>query len=193
MLCFSPARSLGRRLPGSQGLGDSHILTLLRGLQRIPPHKCLRDRTHFDFPCKRGDATVQAMRKEEATCCYLQMLQQVFRLFSSRSHRAAGEQVALERLLAGLAERREELERTAAGTRPCPALGTAVRKYFQRLTSYLKGREYSPCAWEIVRGEIRSSLSRVNRPPRKDSQARRNWPSRDPLPPTASSSPHNTG
>ena len=35
----------------------------------------------------------------------------------------------------------------------------AVRKYFQRITVYLQEKQHSPCAWEIVRAEIRRSLS----------------------------------
>lgn len=35
----------------------------------------------------------------------------------------------------------------------------ALRKYFQRITLYLQGKKYSPCAWEIVRAEIRRSFS----------------------------------
>jgi interferon alpha len=27
----------------------------------------------------------------------------------------------------------------------------AVRKYFQRIAFYLKGKKYSSCAWEVVR------------------------------------------
>ncbi|MBZ3883791.1 Interferon alpha-16 [Sciurus carolinensis] len=35
----------------------------------------------------------------------------------------------------------------------------ALRKYFHRLTVYLKGRKYLPCAWEVVRAEIVRSFS----------------------------------
>ncbi|TEA30035.1 hypothetical protein DBR06_SOUSAS4510098, partial [Sousa chinensis] len=41
----------------------------------------------------------------------------------------------------------------------CPYLGIVVRKYFQRTHLYLKENEYSPCVWEVIRGEIKVFLS----------------------------------
>jgi interferon alpha len=35
----------------------------------------------------------------------------------------------------------------------------AVRKYFHRITLYLKEKKYSPCAWEVVRAEIMRAFS----------------------------------
>lgn len=161
MLCL-----LGHSQPLDAAHEDGHILVLLQGLQKIPPSQCLKDRKNFHFPCK-GHATVQ-MRNEAATCCYLRMLPQVFSLFRANP-RAAWEKEAVDQLLARLAERWKALERSLPGPPFCPELGIAVLKYFQGITSYLKAKEYSPCAWEMVRVEIRASLSRVSGPLRKGS------------------------
>ncbi|KAM7324751.1 hypothetical protein ACRRTK_017056 [Alexandromys fortis] len=35
----------------------------------------------------------------------------------------------------------------------------AVRKYFHRITAYLREKKHSPCAWEVVRAEVWRALS----------------------------------
>jgi interferon alpha len=34
-----------------------------------------------------------------------------------------------------------------------------VRKYFHRITVYLREKKHSPCAWEVVRAEVWRALS----------------------------------
>ena len=53
----------------------------------------------------------------------------------------------------------ESLEQLEEVLLDCPHLGIAVRKYFQGIHLYLKGKEYSPCAWEVIRVEIEKCLS----------------------------------
>ena len=52
-------------------------------------------------------------------------------------------------------------------TPDCPDLGIAVWKYFQGIHLYLKGKAYSPCAWEVVRVEIEKYLSLMQESSRK--------------------------
>ena len=53
----------------------------------------------------------------------------------------------------------ESLEQLEEVLLDCPHLGIAVRKYFQGIHLYLKGKEYSPCAWEDVRVKTEKCLS----------------------------------
>ena len=77
-------------------------------------------------------------------------------LFTTESSCAAWNSSLLDKLLSSLNQSLEQLEEV---TVDCPDLGIAVRKYFQGIHLYLKGKEYSPCAWEVVRVEIEKYLS----------------------------------
>ena len=92
----------------------------------------------------------------QGTCYHQLMLQQIFNLFTMESSCAAWNSTLLDKLLSSLGQSLEQLEEV---TLDCPDLGTDVWKYFQRIHLYLKGKEDSPCAWEVVRVEIENCLS----------------------------------
>ena len=77
-------------------------------------------------------------------------------LFTTESSCAGWNSGLLDKLLSSLNQSLEQLEEVALD---CPHLGIAVRKYFQGIHLYLKGKEYSPCAWEDVRVKIEKCLS----------------------------------
>ncbi|XP_054582777.1 interferon omega-1-like [Eptesicus fuscus] len=152
MLCSSPAGSLEE-----DGLwihrGDNlRVFNLLRQLQRTPPHLCLDDRNDFKFPW--NGTTITQMQKTERTCFHHLMLLQILSLFTTHHSLAAWDHTLLSQLLSSLHHSLEHLEQREGENRACPNVGILVRKYFQRIHHYLRGKNYSFCAWEVLRVEM---------------------------------------
>lgn len=130
----------------------------LAELKSVPAYQCLRDRTDFRCPWKKGPIT--QVKLEEATSCYSQMLRQVFHLFDSEASRAAWPERELDQLLSSLWSELQVLERTREQGQACPLpFALAVRTYFLAFFRYLEGKAHSPCSWEIVRIEMQAALS----------------------------------
>ncbi|XP_006192421.2 interferon alpha-3-like [Camelus ferus] len=157
MLCSLPACSLARNLPEIQSLENKEILRLLRHMKRTPLHSCLKDRRDFKLPWERDN--IAQNQTAQGPCSYHQMLQQIFHLFSTEHSHAAWDNTSLNKLLSSLDLSLHQLEQTEEGNLDCPFWGTAVREYFQAIHLYLKEKEYSPCAWEVVRVETTKRLS----------------------------------
>ncbi|MBZ3880496.1 Interferon alpha-2 [Sciurus carolinensis] len=88
------------------------------------------------------------------------MTQQVFNLFSTQESFAAWDKTLLDTFLTGLYQQLDDLKACVTqqvGVEEAPLRG--LRKYFHRLTVYLKGKKHLPCAWEVVRAEIVRSFS----------------------------------
>ncbi|KAM7240890.1 hypothetical protein CapIbe_007462 [Capra ibex] len=95
-----------------------------------------------------------------------EMLQQSFHLFHTERSFAALDITFLEQLLTGLHEQMEDFhaclgqvmgEEASALGRMGPTL--ALKRYFHGIHVYLKEKEYSDCAWKIVRVEMMRALS----------------------------------
>nr|XP_010944351.1 interferon alpha-14-like [Camelus bactrianus] len=162
MLCSLPACSLPRNLPKSQNLENKEIFRLLRQIKRTPLHSCLKDRRDLKLPWKRDNITQNQMA--QGPCCYHHMLQQISQVFSTEHSHAAWDNTSLNKLLSSLDLTLHQLEQAEEGNLDCPFWGTAVREYFQAIHLYLKEKEYSPCAWEIVREETKKRLSFMKHP-----------------------------
>ncbi|XP_040094302.1 interferon omega-1-like [Oryx dammah] len=143
MLCSIPACPL-----------DNKFFIRLRQMKTIPSQSCLEHRHHFKFPWRRENIT--PIQMTQGTCYHQLMLQQISNLFTMESSCAAWNSTLLDKLLSSLGQSLEQLKEV---TLDCPNLGIDVRKYFQGIHLYLKGKEYSPCAWEVVRVEIVKCLS----------------------------------
>uniref|UniRef100_A0A8D1VCH2 Interferon delta 7 n=1 Tax=Sus scrofa TaxID=9823 RepID=A0A8D1VCH2_PIG len=141
MLCSITECSLGQNLSGIHRLENREIFMLLRQIKRIPSHSCLKDRTDFKFPGKRGNVT--ETQTSQGTCYHHLMLQQIINLFNTEDSHAACNNTLLHQLLSHLDHGLEQLEQMEDDHLACPYLGSVVRKYFQRIHRYLKEKEYS--------------------------------------------------
>lgn len=158
LLGCSPACSLDCGAPSSRSLQRGESVRVLGQLKSVPAHQCLRDRTHFRCPWKKGAVTQE--KQQEATCCSPEVLTQVFHLFGTQASRDAWPQRAREQLLTHLRSDLKAVEGPARQGPSCPpAFALEIRKYFRRISRYLKGKGYSPCSWEIVRAEMQVALS----------------------------------
>ncbi|KAI4573403.1 hypothetical protein MJT46_004643 [Ovis ammon polii x Ovis aries] len=170
MLCSSPMCSLGCELPASHGNLESFIHW--SQMERVPTVSCLRDRTDFRFPQTLVPGT--RLEKTEATAVVHELLQQTFQLFSTTGSSAGRDESLLDRFLVGLDQQLEDLDACLREGRTLEQspLGSensrlAVKGYFQRTSVYLKEKEYSRCAWEVVSVEIRRRLVFANKLIRK--------------------------
>ncbi|XP_076964763.1 interferon alpha-5-like [Callospermophilus lateralis] len=132
---------------------EEGALSLLQKMRRIPDFSCLDDREDFAFPQKLLEG--EKVPRAQAVAALQEMTHQILRLFGTQEAFAAWNKTLLDTFLSGLLQQLDDLEACVTHqVRPEKALGITVRKYFRRITVYLKEKEYLPCAWEMVRTEI---------------------------------------
>ncbi|XP_074058827.1 interferon alpha-16-like [Macrotis lagotis] len=156
LLCSSSLCSLGCDL--TQGLQED--FSLLNQMSTFPLVPCWKDWTRFNFPKEAMEGS--QLQRRNATVIVHEMLQQIFTIFSMNAGPDAWNQTQLMQLFIGLDQQLQQLEKCIGQDREWEEpflenenLRLALRSYFQGLSQYLQGREYSYCAWEIVRVEIR--------------------------------------
>ncbi|XP_069328224.1 interferon alpha-10-like [Eulemur rufifrons] len=156
--------SLGCDLPQTHGLGNWRALRLLAQIGKISPFSCLKDRNDFRFPQEEFDGN--HIQKVQAVSVVSEMVQQIFNLFITKDSFKAWDQSLLDKFLLQLYQQLDELDvclnqevEMEETSQINMDVIFAVRKYFVRITLYLKEKKYSPCAWEIVRLEIMKAFS----------------------------------
>nr|CAM33514.1 TPA: type I interferon 3 [Monodelphis domestica] len=156
LLCSSTLCSLDCDLT----LGLQEDFSLLNQMSTSSLVPCLKDGINFNFPKEAMDRS--QLQKENATVIVLEMVQQIFTLFSQNTTPATWNQTQVIQLLIRLDQQLEQLERCLGQNVKWEEFSLrsektrfALKSYFQGISQYLQGKEYSPCAWEIVRVEIR--------------------------------------
>lgn len=164
MIFSSPISSMICDLPQSLDLGKQETFTALNQMQRISSFLCQKDRKNFRFPRKMVDGS--QVQKAQVISVLHEMFQQTFNIFGTEKSSAAWNMTLLHGLLSGLYRQLEDL-----GTCLVPEMKEvesalrmedstlAVRRYFQGIHLYLKEKQYSDCAWEVVRVEMRKAFS----------------------------------
>lgn len=130
----------------------------------LSPVSCLKDRKDFGFPLEKVDA--QQMQKAQAIPVLSELTQQVLTLFTSKDSSAAWNATLLDSFCNDLHQQLNDLPgclMQQVGAQELPQTQEdsllAVRKYFHRITVYLREKKHSPCAWEVVRAEVWRALS----------------------------------
>nr|XP_048309399.1 interferon alpha-12-like [Myodes glareolus] len=156
--------SLGCDLPQTHNLRNKGALTLLTQMRRLSPLSCLKDRKDFAFPLEKVDA--QQIQRAQAIYIMYELTQQVLILFSSKNSSAAWETTLLDTFCDDLYQQLNDLQACLmqqVWVQEPPLRQedsmVAVRKYFHRITVYLREKKHSPCAWEVVRAEVWRALS----------------------------------
>ncbi|KAM6182193.1 interferon alpha-4-like [Erethizon dorsatum] len=164
VLTIMSSCSLGCDLPRTHSQGNTKALILLEKMRRISTFSCLKDRQDFGFPQLESDP--KQVQKAQAISVLHEMTRQTFNLFSTEDSSAAWDNSLLDTFCTGLHQQLNDLQACLsqeAGLEEPPLMHEdsrlAVRKYFQRIALYLKEKRYSPCAWEVVRAEIKRSFS----------------------------------
>ncbi|XP_074058089.1 interferon alpha-16-like [Macrotis lagotis] len=156
LLCPSSLCSLGCDL--TKGLQED--FSLLNQMSTFPLVLCWKDWTRFNFPKEAMESS--EFQRRDTTVIVHEVLHQIFTIFSLKAVPAAWNQTQLIQLFIGLDQQLQQLEKCLGqeGEWEEPFLERenfrlALKSYFQGISQYLQGKEYSHCAWEIVRVEIR--------------------------------------
>lgn len=160
VVSYGPGGSLGCDLPLDHVDVSRENFMLLDQMSSISPALCLKDRRDFRFPQETVDRS-QAQEAQAVSVLY-EMLRQTSSLFRSARSPAAWNATLLAQLRSGLHRQVEDLDSCVGEA--ASALGgqdptLPVRSYFFRIRLYLGQKRYRDCAWEVIRVEIRSSLS----------------------------------
>ncbi|XP_020144780.2 interferon omega-1-like [Microcebus murinus] len=164
MCSCGPLGSLGCDLPMKHGLLSRKTLVVLRQMRRVSTSLCLEDRNDFGFP--REMVNGRQLQKAQAVSVLHEMLQEIFNLFHTQRSSAAWDTTLLVKLRTGLHQQLEHLETCLEqamadedSARVIDNATLALWRYFWRIRLYLREKNYSDCAWEIVRVEVMSSFS----------------------------------
>ncbi|XP_021016330.1 interferon alpha-9-like [Mus caroli] len=156
--------SLGCDLPQTHNLSNKKILTLIAQMRRLSPLSCLKNRKDFGFPQEKVD--VQQIQKAQAIPILNELTQQILTLFTSKDSSAAWNATLLDSFCNDLHQQLNDLQgclMQQVGVQEPPLVQKdsllAVRKYFHRITVYLREKKHSPCAWKVVRAEVWRALS----------------------------------
>ncbi|XP_003478899.2 interferon alpha-4 [Cavia porcellus] len=159
VLTIMASCSLACTLPQTHSQRNARALLLLEQIKRISTFSCLKHRQDFGLAHLNFDG--KQVQKAQALSLLHEMTRQTFNLFTSEDSSAAWNQSLLDTFCTGLHQHLNDLEAclTQETGLEEPSLlhedsRLAVRKYFHRITVYLKEKSYSPCAWEVVRAEI---------------------------------------
>ncbi|KAF4025329.1 hypothetical protein G4228_017533 [Cervus hanglu yarkandensis] len=169
LVSYGPGGSLGCDLSQNHMLVGRKNFRLLGQMRRLSPRFCLKSRLYtvyiyyinYIYILEGGQ-----LQEAQAISVLHEMLQQSFNLFHTVHSSAAWDTTLLEQLRTGLHQQLDNLdaclgqvmgEEDSALGRMGPTL--AMKRYFQGIHVYLQEKEYSACAWEIVRLEIMRSFS----------------------------------
>ncbi|XP_077918294.1 interferon alpha-1/2-like [Halichoerus grypus] len=153
--------SLGCDLPQNHGLFAWRALTLLGQIRRMSASSCDKYTSDFAFPQEVLDG--KQLQKAQALSVVHVMNQKIFHLFCTEASSAPWNETLLEEFCSGLSEQLTDLatcpmQEAGLGEPPLMKVDSILRNYFQRISLYLQEKQYSPCAWEIVRAEIMKAL-----------------------------------
>ncbi|XP_058998448.1 interferon alpha-1/2-like [Mustela lutreola] len=153
--------SLGCDLPQNHGPLHWRALMLLRQMRRLSASSCDNYTNDFGFPQEVFD--VKLLQKAHALSVIHVTNQKTFHLFCTEASPAPWNTTLLEELCSGLSEQLGHLEacplqEAGVGELPLVNGDSVLRNYFQRISLYLQEKQYSPCAWEMVRAEIMKPL-----------------------------------
>ncbi|XP_058998279.1 interferon alpha-1/2-like [Mustela lutreola] len=153
--------SLGCDLPQDHDLLHWRALMLLQQMRRLSASSCDRYTNSFGFPQEAFNN--KQLQKAYALSVVHVTNQKTFHLFCTEASPAPWNTTLLEELCSGLSEQLGHLEacplqEVGVGEPPLVNGDSILRNYFQRISLYLQEKQYSPCAWEIVRAEIMKPL-----------------------------------
>ena len=153
--------SLGCDLPLDYGLMHWRALMLLRHMRTLSASSCDKYTNDFGFPQEVFDG--KQLQKAQALSVIHVTNQKTFHLFCTEASPAPWNTTLLGELCSGLSEQLGHLEacplqEAGVGETPLMNGDSILRNYFQRISLYLREKQYSPCAWEMVRAEIMKPL-----------------------------------
>lgn len=138
-----------------------HIMNFLWKIGSYFPQQCLSETTDFRFPME-----ITTVTQKNIIRIIYEFLQQIFQLFSKNLPVDAWNISKIEKFQNEIHHQIEELE-TCLSEEQSKARNTfqtwilksstySIKKYFQRITNFLKDKQYSHCSWEAVQMDLRT-------------------------------------
>ncbi|XP_025072734.1 interferon type B-like [Alligator sinensis] len=119
------------------------------------PEECLEVRPTFRFP----DKVLRSKAPHNAWMATYEILQQLFSLFKMTLPKTAWDTHSVERLLNAVHLQIKRLETCPPTNGLYPSSrnkATKLKKYFRKIDDFLREKNYSKCAWEVVRIEAKT-------------------------------------
>ncbi|XP_037758999.1 interferon beta-like [Chelonia mydas] len=141
---------------------NKESLELLEKVSGNLPSQCINERAAF----KPTQDVLQlpVSQKENAKVAIQEILQEIFNIFSKNLTQSAWDAASIVRFQNGLYQQIQRLEAclraqtekdlTNPESQDLQITSQRVKKYFQGIDAFLKEKQYSLCAWEIIRVEI---------------------------------------
>ncbi|KAG6930916.1 hypothetical protein G0U57_002726 [Chelydra serpentina] len=115
---------------------------------------------HFPFQClteskafkPRDILKLRMSQQENAKGAIQQILQELFHIFNNNLTQAVWNEASIKEFQNGLHQQIEKLETCLSAEMEKEIL--KLKRYFQTIDDFLKEKQYSLCAWEIIRAEI---------------------------------------
>uniref|UniRef100_A0A8C4YB67 Uncharacterized protein n=1 Tax=Gopherus evgoodei TaxID=1825980 RepID=A0A8C4YB67_9SAUR len=127
---------------------NKESLELLKKMSGIFPSQCIRERTAFK-PTQEV-SQVPLFQKDNAKIAMQEILQEIFNIFIRFQNRLYQQIQQLEACLKAQMEK----DLTSPESEDLQHTSWRVKQYFQGIDAFLKEKQYSLCAWEIIRVEI---------------------------------------
>lgn len=125
--------------------------------------QCLNETTDFRFPRE-----ITKITQKNTTVIIYEFLQQTFQLLSKNLPKGVWNTSNIEKFQNRIHQQIEELEiclleelpkaRNSFQMQMLKSTTLSMKKYFQRITSFLNDRQYRHCSWDTVQTELRSCL-----------------------------------
>ncbi|XP_074810216.1 interferon epsilon-like [Natator depressus] len=141
---------------------NKESLELLQKRSGNFPSQCINERAAF----KPTQDIVQlsVAQKENAKVVIQEILQEIFNIFSKNLTQNAWDATSIVKFQNGLYQQIQRLEAclraqmekelTNPESQDLQITSRSVKQYFQGIDAFLKEKDYSLCAWEIIRMEI---------------------------------------
>nr|XP_048707763.1 interferon tau-2-like [Caretta caretta] len=141
---------------------NKESLELLQKRSRNFPAQCTNERA--TFKPTQDIVQLSVAQKENAKVVIQELLQEIFNIFSKNLTQSAWDATSIVRFQNGLYQQIQRLEAclraqmekelTNLESQNLQITSRSVKQYFQGIDAFLKEKQYSLCAWEIIRMEI---------------------------------------
>ncbi|XP_019387401.1 PREDICTED: interferon omega-1-like [Crocodylus porosus] len=134
---------------------NRNSMQLLGQVAGALPEECLEDRPTFRFPEK----VLRSKAPHNAWMASYEILQQLFSLFKGNLPETAWDMHSVERFLNAVHVQIKRLETCLPTNRLYPRSqnkAMKLKKYFRNIHNFLREKNYSKCAWEVVRIEAKT-------------------------------------
>uniref|UniRef100_A0A8C4WN98 Uncharacterized protein n=2 Tax=Gopherus evgoodei TaxID=1825980 RepID=A0A8C4WN98_9SAUR len=140
---------------------NKESLELLKKMSGIFPSQCIWERTAFK-PTQEV-SQLPLFQKDNAKMAMQEILQEIFNIFSKNLTQSTWDGISIVRFQNRLYQQIQQLEAclkaqmekdlTNPESEDLQHTSWRVKQYFQGIDAFLKEKQYSLCAWEIIRVE----------------------------------------